>query len=181
MNFFPEKQFTKLQTRNFIREFAVDFLKKYLKKKKTLIILLQGELGAGKTQVVKWLAQNLGIKQTIQSPTFVLWKSYPFGINTGLRGISHGQTRKDKNLKILHFNHIDLYRLKNPGEIFKLLLRKKLKEPNNLFLIEWGERIEKYLKVPFIKLRIEISGRNKRRIAIINSNVKTDEINKIKF
>ena len=59
--------------------FAKDFLEKALKeapKNAPLIFYLEGELGAGKTHFVKGLAQGLGVKGPITSPTFVLMKKF---------------------------------------------------------------------------------------------------------
>lgn len=145
-----EKIFNKQQTKYFIKLFTNDFIAKYLAKNKNLVVVFEGELGAGKTQIIKWIAKNLGIKEIIQSPTFALWKGYKFKI---------------KN-KEFFMNHIDLYRLNNPKDIFKLGLRKNLKEPNNVFFIEWGEKIKKFLSAPFVGFKISIEKNNKRKIII---------------
>ena len=93
------------------------------------VIGLIGELGSGKTTFVKGLAKGLGIKELITSPTFVLLKDYG---------------------KLVH---IDLYRLKKPSEIKTLGLEDYLGRPDKICVIEWAERIKKYLpkKTKFIE------------------------------
>jgi len=55
---------------------AADLAQKIIKTKKSAVIALEGELGAGKTVFVKGFAKALGIKSKIKSPTFVLMKKY---------------------------------------------------------------------------------------------------------
>lgn len=146
---------TKSETKNWANIFIVKNIKKSLLDEKNLIVLFEGNLGAGKTQIIKWICAYLKIKQTILSPTFTIWKIYPFTIKT--------------NNKIFYLNHIDLYRLDKPNDIFRIGLRKKIKEPNNVFLIEWGEKIEKILKERYIKIQIKIIRNNKREIILTKS------------
>ena len=72
------------------------------------IVALSGDLGAGKTTFVQALAKELGVDTTVQSPTYVLMKSYslPEGLNPW------GAKRRFKRLI-----HIDAYRLENPSEL----------------------------------------------------------------
>jgi tRNA threonylcarbamoyladenosine biosynthesis protein TsaE len=116
------------EARRFLKNFTKD-IKKFLIKKKKLIVLFKGDLGYGKTTFIKEIAKNLGIKKVLKSPSFVIWQVYNFKLN--------------KENYIL--NHIDLYRI-NAKDLFKLSFKKKVKEKNNLFLIEWGEKLEKYLR-----------------------------------
>lgn len=134
------------ETKRFIKKIKNLFLKKK-------IVLLIGELGAGKTTYVKFLAKELKIKEVLQSPTFILWQRYEFSF---------------KNKKY-YLNHLDLYRLKNIREILKLDLRKEIFKKNNLFLIEWGEKIEGYLKrkkIKYLKVEIKIVAKNQRLVEI---------------
>lgn len=129
----------------------IDFLFKQILKKR--IFLFVGDLGSGKTTYIKLLAKKLKIKEVLQSPTFILWQKYEFF----LRG------------KKLYLNHLDLYRIKNAKEILRLDLRKEIKNKRNIFFIEWGEKIEKYLKrkkMKFVKIVIKIISLKKRIIEI---------------
>jgi len=84
-----------------------------------LVIGLCGELGAGKTQLVKGLAQGLGITARVQSPTFALVNIYAGGR--------------------LRLFHLDLYRLDTPEQVFAAGLQEYL-EPEGVTVIEWAER-----------------------------------------
>ena len=64
------------------------------------VIALEGDLGAGKTTFTKGLARGLGIKKTVNSPTFTIIKEY------------HG---------IMPLYHMDVYRLEDPGGIWGLM------------------------------------------------------------
>jgi len=127
-------------------------IKDYLKNNKHLVMLLKGPLGSGKTTFVKFLAKNLGIKEIVNSPTFIIWQIYQFKI--------------DKENFIL--NHIDLYRIKLK-DILKLSLYKQLNKKGHLFVIEWGEKIKKYLNkknIHYIEIEIKYKKNSKRDIHI---------------
>jgi tRNA threonylcarbamoyladenosine biosynthesis protein TsaE len=87
-----------------------------------LVIGLCGELGAGKTQLVKGLARGLGIRARVQSPTFALVNVYAGGRLT--------------------LFHLDLYRLDTPEQVFAAGLQEYL-EPDGVTAIEWAERLGK--------------------------------------
>lgn len=99
-------------------------------KKGIRIFLLVGELGAGKTTFVKKLAKDFKIKDNITSPTFILWQKYEF---------------RFKNKKY-YLNHLDLYRLKKIRDILKIHFKTEVDKKENVFFIEWGEKLENYLK-----------------------------------
>jgi tRNA threonylcarbamoyladenosine biosynthesis protein TsaE len=84
------------------------------------VIGLTGELGAGKTQLVKGLALGLGIEERVQSPTFALVHQYARGR--------------------AHLVHIDLYRLDTPSQISGAGLEQFIYDPTVVVVIEWIER-----------------------------------------
>jgi tRNA threonylcarbamoyladenosine biosynthesis protein TsaE len=114
------------------KEFAADLAKKILSEgpspKQATVLALKGDLGAGKTTFTQGFFKGLGVKRIPNSPTFILMKRTP------LRG------KKFKNVF-----HIDAYRLKDPKGMQDLGLPELLREPTNLFLIEWPERIASLL------------------------------------
>lgn len=132
------------ESKKFLKTLA-NKIKKDLKKKKRLIVIFCGHLGVGKTTFIKEIAKNLGIKESLKSPSFILWQIYPFKLN-----------------KANYFlNHIDLYRI-SAKDILKLNLKKQLKRKFNIFLIEWGEKLESYLlknKIKYIKISIKKIGK----------------------
>ena len=105
-------------------------------------IALFGELGAGKTVFVKGLARGLGIRDTINSPTFVLMHSY-FG-----------------RIKL---NHIDLYRIKNADEFLPL---EEILRDDGINAIEWAEKAKIFLPEKRIEVKFKILSENEREIVI---------------
>ncbi len=99
------------------------------------IIALRGDLGAGKTTFTQALAKELGIHDAVQSPTYVLMKSYPIDFE-GFK-------------KLIH---IDAYRLDKPEEFTALAPETFLNDPENLIVIEWPERVEGVLPTPDLLL-----------------------------
>jgi tRNA threonylcarbamoyladenosine biosynthesis protein TsaE len=106
-----------------------------------LVIALSGELGAGKTQLVKGIAHGLGITARVHSPTFTLVNEYDGGR--------------------LRLFHLDLYRLESRKQIRAAGLEEFL-QPDGVAVIEWGERLEDGNK--FVRVKIEITGETERRI-----------------
>lgn len=84
-----------------------------------LSIHLQGDLGAGKTTLVRGFLRGLGVTGVVRSPTYGLLEPYAVGGRSVL--------------------HLDLYRLADPGEVAALGLRDH-DEPGAIWLIEWPER-----------------------------------------
>ncbi len=112
------------------------------------VIALEGDLGAGKTAFVKGLAKAVGIKKHVTSPTFVLMKIYP----------SSNQQSAISNLV-----HVDCYRLDEPQELFYLGIEEYLNKSDTLVVIEWADKIKKYLKnfKKIIWLNIEIKNQQR--------------------
>ncbi len=107
------------------------------------VILLEGDLGAGKTTFIQGLAQGLGVPEDyyVSSPTFALINEYPGRIT---------------------LFHVDLYRLE-PEEVEDLGLEDLLNQ--GVIAIEWAERL------PFsfpkgLRIRIEIVDQNRRRLVM---------------
>ena len=93
------------------------------------IIGLSGDLGAGKTAFVKCIANILGIKETITSPTFILEKVY-----TLPRDSFFGS-------RFAKLVHIDAYRLEGGAEMRALGWEAISADPQNLIFIEWPEQV----------------------------------------
>jgi tRNA threonylcarbamoyladenosine biosynthesis protein TsaE len=94
------------------------------------IFALIGPLGSGKTTFVKALGRELKIRQKITSPTFILLQAFPF---------------KLRAKKGIWLYHLDLYRTKNFKEVKALGLLEVWGRPDTVTLIEWADKIKKYL------------------------------------
>ncbi|MEK7636580.1 MAG: tRNA (adenosine(37)-N6)-threonylcarbamoyltransferase complex ATPase subunit type 1 TsaE [Patescibacteria group bacterium] len=92
-----------------------------------VVIVLKGDLGAGKTTFARGFIGACITRKKVQSPTFVLMKRFP---------ISKKHSGVFRNIF-----HIDAYRLKNEKEATSLRLYELFSDPTALILIEWPERI----------------------------------------
>lgn len=118
------------------------------KELKCSVIALNGTLGAGKTTFVQGFAKGLAIKDKIISPTFVLIR----------------QHKLPQTIKTLF--HIDLYRLEKVIDIKELGLEEIWLNPSNITIIEWAQKIRKYLPKDIIKITISKKSTNKRIISV---------------
>ena len=111
------------------------------------LVLLRGELGAGKTTLVKGIAEGFhaASEEDVTSPTFTLVHEYrALGIN---------------------LYHIDLYRVDTPRELETLGLDDLVAE-NSVLLIEWGEKFARFARDRDVEIALETVGQNDRRIQI---------------
>ena len=111
------------------------------------VVLLRGDLGAGKTTMVKGIAEGFRAAEAeaVTSPTFTLIHEY--------RGPE------------VTLYHIDLYRIDTQRELDTLAL-DDLMEPNTILLIEWGEKFERFRKERDVEIAIEQKGGDERRVTI---------------
>ena len=118
-----------------------------------LVVGLSGDLGAGKTQLVRGLARGLGFSGRVHSPTFALVNEYAGGRLT--------------------LFHLDLYRLDSPEAIASAGLNEFLEKPGAVAVIEWVERMPeaaalKRIPMPpprrFRDVKIEVLNESERRI-----------------
>lgn len=107
------------------------------------VLALNGDLGAGKTCLVKGLAAGLGITQEITSPTFTLIHEYRGGR--------------------LPLAHIDLYRLETVHDALNIGIEDHL-GGDGITVIEWADRIESLLPPGAIRLHLRVVDDNTRRI-----------------
>ncbi len=106
------------------------------------IIILDGELGAGKTTFTKGLAKALGVAEEVTSPTFVLMKEYKGKFN---------------------LCHFDMYRIENVDELAELGFEDYFYD-DNICIIEWN-KIATFLHRPIV-IKIERLDENIRRFEI---------------
>lgn len=101
------------------------------------LVVLRGEVGAGKTTLIKGIAASLGaaVEEDVTSPTFTLVHEY-----VGPR---------------LRIYHLDLYRLETEKELATLGLEEMIAEPDALVLVEWGERFESIVSRMDVEIAME--------------------------
>ncbi|HEY4053038.1 MAG TPA: tRNA (adenosine(37)-N6)-threonylcarbamoyltransferase complex ATPase subunit type 1 TsaE [Terriglobales bacterium] len=112
-------------------------------------VLLRGNLGAGKTTIVKGIAQRFGAaeEEDVTSPTFTLIHEYRGPAAT--------------------LYHIDLYRVDTQRELETLGLDDLISE-NSVLLIEWGEKFARFAKERDVEIALERLGENERKIVVAN-------------
>ncbi|AQT68893.1 ADP-binding protein [Anaerohalosphaera lusitana] len=115
------------------------------------VICFVGNLGTGKTHLIKGIARGLGAEDTgVNSPTFVLVNEY---IGEGVR---------------LDAYHIDAYRLESVKE-FEMLGFDELCYPDSVVMIEWADKVESYLEgLDYVEARLEHEGESERKIILKN-------------
>ncbi|MEN8175521.1 MAG: tRNA (adenosine(37)-N6)-threonylcarbamoyltransferase complex ATPase subunit type 1 TsaE [Pseudomonadota bacterium] len=104
------------------------------------VVFLQGDLGAGKTTLVRGILRGLGHAGAVKSPTYTLVEPYE---------LPKGRC-----------DHMDLYRLADPGELEYLGVRD-LVGAGHLLLVEWPEKAEAALPAPDLRIRIEHARRGR--------------------
>ena len=116
------------------------------------VIALSGDLGAGKTQLVKGLARGLGVTARVHSPTFTLVNEYSGGR--------------------LRLFHLDLYRLETRAQILSAGLEEYL-QPDGVAVIEWAERMmnDGSRMTNVRRVKFEVLGETERRITYEDSGV----------
>lgn len=141
-----------IKSLNELQEFAHSFLDKHkTHESKATVFLLSGNLGSGKTAFVKAVALELGVKEEVTSPTFVILKSYKLTANS---------------YKLLY--HIDAYRLKNAEELIRLRFNDLLNNPKNIIFIEWPENVEGAIPTGAVVLKFNFIDETTREISFDN-------------
>lgn len=155
--------------------FAKDFLKTLADRHETpsaTVVGLYGNLGAGKTTFTQCLAKELGITETITSPTFVIEKIYRIG-HSSLTAFPQGyqttfpQSSPQFKVPFTQLIHIDAYRLERGSELAVLGFEALLSDPKNLILIEWPERVADVIPKNHVQIRFEFVDENTRTIELI--------------
>jgi tRNA threonylcarbamoyladenosine biosynthesis protein TsaE len=104
------------------------------------VIILNGDLGSGKTFFIKHTAEYLGIKN-VNSPTFAIINEYESG------------------RKIYHF---DFYRIKNFTELFNIGYNDYLNDPEAIIFIEWGNLFPELLPLKRMEINISVKSESGR-------------------
>jgi tRNA threonylcarbamoyladenosine biosynthesis protein TsaE len=143
------------ETENILREITTHSSEETIAFGRTLaellappkLVLLRGDLGAGKTTLVKGIAAafDAASEENVTSPTFTLVHEY-----RGPRA---------------NLYHIDLYRIDTPRQLETLGL-DDLRSDNSILLIEWGEKFPRLLRERDVEIALEREGERGRRIKV---------------
>jgi tRNA threonylcarbamoyladenosine biosynthesis protein TsaE len=112
------------------------------------VVILRGDLGAGKTTLVKGIAEGLqaASQEDVTSPTFTLIHEF------------HGPE--------VNLYHVDLYRIETERELAALGLDELFAEEGNLVVLEWGEKFPRLVKERDVEITIERKGEQERRVIV---------------
>ncbi len=159
-----------LETISDTERFAGEFLRVVLTKNRN-VILLQGELGVGKTAFSQFFLRELGAKGPFTSPTFVIMKKY--SINSAINQKKNANpfpslgkntiSSIDKELlngRYRNIYHFDCYRV-GEEDILDLGWREIIADKGNLVLVEWPEKIKNIWPEKYWLLKFEY-GTNKQ-------------------
>ncbi|MDO8620082.1 MAG: tRNA (adenosine(37)-N6)-threonylcarbamoyltransferase complex ATPase subunit type 1 TsaE [bacterium] len=141
------------------------------------VVGLYGDLGAGKTTFVQAIAKALGVSEIVNSPTFLIFKTYQLKANS-----YNFERERSEQSKTDHFDratqlyetkcsykllvHIDAYRLKSSDELRKLRFEELLADPENLILIEWADKVADLLPKDHTKLHFTFIDDSARQIRL---------------
>ncbi len=115
--------------------------------KGAFVVLLKGDLGAGKTTFTQGLMRGLGVKRKIVSPTFTLLRSYKI---------------RSEHFSTIH--HFDCYRMGDEQELVALHFKDMVKDPQSIILIEWPERVAKAIPRNKVTVALEYGDSINERI-----------------
>jgi tRNA threonylcarbamoyladenosine biosynthesis protein TsaE len=136
------------QTKKVGKDLAKE-IKKAGPKAQACLLVLEGDLGGGKTTFLQGFAIGLGIEEKILSPTFVIMKRF-----------------KIQGSEFKNFYHLDCYRLKDAKDVLCLGFEKILSDKNNIIAIEWPEKIKEALPKDLIKIQFEFIDDKRRKLKI---------------
>lgn len=120
------------------------------------VIELIGDLGSGKTTLVKGLAKGLGITKTVTSPSYNIQRSYQ------LPGGGY-------------LEHFDLYRL-SADQVVESEIREFIESGDNIIVIEWARHLGSHLAVDRLEIELVYSGENARQITISATGVNSQKV-----
>jgi len=117
--------------------------------------VFKGQMGAGKTTLIKAISKRYGIEDTVSSPTFSIINEY-------------------RNIQGETFYHFDFYRIEKPEEVLEIGIDEYFYS-GHLCWLEWAEKIPDYIPHDFILISIEVDESDARIISL--NRVVNGEIN----
>lgn len=114
-------------------------------------VALYGEIGSGKTTLVKALCRQFGVQENVSSPTFSLINEYSYPVNGGTEPIYH----------------LDLYRLRDIREAQDIGLEDYIDQEEFWCFIEWPELVEDWLPSDTLRVKINVLPDFRRKIVLL--------------
>jgi tRNA threonylcarbamoyladenosine biosynthesis protein TsaE len=130
------------------------------------LLLLDGQLGTGKTTFTQGVAQGMGITEVVNSPTFILLKEYAGQPRSsaeeesghkGRRGSQHRVTQRGPALY-----HFDLYRLDDPEEMLDLGFEDYFDDSNGVCVVEWADKADALWPTERLHIHMKVLSETKR-------------------
>ena len=115
------------------------------------VVLLHGDLGAGKTTLAKGIASALGIEDVVSSPSFSLVNEYDASLAAA----------------VTRLYHLDLYRLRGEDDLASIGFDDFMAPTNGVTLLEWPERAAAALPKHFLLIEIETVGSGSRHLRFV--------------
>lgn len=109
------------------------------------VVVLEGELGAGKSELARGIARGLGVTETVTSPSFTILNVYESG-----------------RCPLYHF---DWYRLESEEELYELGMDEYL-GGDGIAVVEWAERCPEAVPENILRIQLEVTGGESRRITV---------------
>jgi len=122
-----------------------------LKEDGATIVTLDGDLGSGKTTFSQCVAAILGVSEQVQSPTFVIMKSY--------------EVKNDPRFN--NFFHIDAYRFDHPEEAHQIRWNDIVGTPKALVLVEWPEKLGEKIPAGTMRICFSFVDETTREVSIV--------------
>ena len=140
------------------------------------LLLLEGQLGTGKTTFTQGLAQGMGITEIISSPTFTLLKEYPGQPVPLVRSDQAQVTSQHQRQKVgPALYHFDLYRLDNPEEILDLGFEDYF-FGDGVCVVEWADKAELIWPTEHLCLRMKMMSETKRGLLFTATGLRYCEL-----
>jgi tRNA threonylcarbamoyladenosine biosynthesis protein TsaE len=134
-----------------LRDFAKEIIDSLRTGDRATIIALDGDLGSGKTTFSKCVAAILGVESQVQSPTFVIMKSY--------------EIQNDERFNKLV--HIDAYRLDDPKQADQIHWDELTAGSKTLVLVEWPEKLGDRLPLGTTRICFSFVDETTREVSVV--------------
>ncbi len=121
----------------------------------------EGQMGAGKTTLIKEICKQLGVTANVQSPTYSIVNQYDI--------VNNQQNTNQKDNQITKIFHFDFYRIKHIDELYDIGYEEYFypqKNNENICLVEWASMAKEIIPENSLNIKINIISEDKREIVV---------------